>query len=123
MPAVPALHANSRSAACESESSESADTSMPLVGFTAYGCDSDPTKIAEIWDEGMPDVSSASCAASKANVKLSSSRPGTDFSSTPRLAKRPTGSCCQCRAISEIFIRYFGRYTPKPTIAEWAIEV
>src|SRR3989338_10285710 len=95
---------------------------MPLVGFTAYGCDSDPTNIADTWDEGMPDVSSAMVAASNASVKLSSSFPGTDFSSTPRLDRSAAGSCSQCFAISDVLIRYFGIYTPKPTMAEWAMR-
>jgi len=41
--AVPALHANSRSAAVKSGAASTASERIVAVGLTAYGCDSDPT--------------------------------------------------------------------------------
>ena len=43
IPAVPALHANSKSAAVKLGDALIASATIVAVGFTAYGCDSDPT--------------------------------------------------------------------------------
>ena len=43
MPAVPALQANSKSAAVNFGVAQTASATMEAVGFTAYGCDSEPT--------------------------------------------------------------------------------
>src|SRR3989344_173048 len=81
--AVPALQANSRSAAWQKGFSLRAETSIPLVGFTAYGWLSDPTKTAPISPREISEDLKAASAASNANVKESSSGDGTDFSMTP----------------------------------------
>ena len=43
IPAVPALQANSKSAAVHFGVAQTASATMEAVGFTAYGCDSEPT--------------------------------------------------------------------------------
>ena len=78
---------------------------MLLVGFTAYGWLSEPTKIAEISEEWMPAISIACFPASKAMVKLSSSGPGTVFSVMPRFLRMSLGSWFQWRAISSVLMR------------------
>jgi hypothetical protein len=58
---------------------------VPL-GFTAYGCDSDPMYSAPIFCGSIPARSIAARPAATDMVIVSSSNPGTDFSfnSNPR---------------------------------------
>ena len=53
-------------------------------------------------------------------VIVSSSRPGTDFSSRRRPLRIPSGSRPHCRAISSALIRLRGTYAPYPTIPAMA---
>src|SRR5574341_2368689 len=77
---VPALQANSQSAACVFGTAPIASATKVEVGLTAYGWDSDPTQTARnsvgsIWARFM-----ALRAASMDIVITSSSSPGTAFS-------------------------------------------
>src|ERR1044071_7886218 len=79
MASVPALQANSQSAACVLGTAPMASATSVEVGFTAYGWDSDPTQTARsscglIWARFM-----ALRAASMDMVITSSSMPGTAF--------------------------------------------
>ena len=80
MASVPALQANSQSAAWVLGTAPIASATSVDVGLTAYGCDSDPTQTARrsvgsIWARFI-----ALRAASIDMVMTSSSIPGTAFS-------------------------------------------
>ena len=77
---VPALQANSQSAACVLGTAPMASATMVDVGFTAYGCDSEPTHTARSSCGSIPARAMALRAASIDIVATSSSRPGTAFS-------------------------------------------
>ena len=80
MAAVPALHANSRSAAVIAGVASIASATMVDVGLTAYGCDSEPMYTAPM-SFGLTSGTLAIMflAASVAMVTTSSSGLGTDF--------------------------------------------
>ncbi len=77
---LPALHANSRSAAWMWGVAPSASPTTVDDGLTAYGCDSLPTHTARSSCGSMPARASALRAASMDIVMVSSSSPATAFS-------------------------------------------
>ena len=77
---LPALQANSRSAACTYGVAPMASATMVEVGLTAYGCDSLPTHTARISCGSICARASALRAASMDMVSVSSSSPATAFS-------------------------------------------
>src|SRR5512142_1272259 len=77
---VPALQANSQSAACVCGTAPIASATIVDVGFTAYGCDSEPTHTARSSWGSICALDMALRAASMDIVATSSSSPGTAFS-------------------------------------------
>src|SRR5512138_793702 len=109
---VPALQANSQSAACVLGAAPIASATMVEVGFTAYGCDSDPTQTARISVGSIWARFIALRAASMDIVITSSSSPGTAFS----LMGVPPLPSVQTRATSLAGSRKRGTYEPYPTM-------
>ncbi len=77
---VPALQANSMSAAWTCGAAPMASATMVEVGLTAYGCDSEPIQTARISAGSIPARFMALRTASSDMVITSSSSPGTAFS-------------------------------------------
>jgi hypothetical protein len=85
-----------------------ASATMVEVGFTAYGCDSEPTQTARSSCGSIPARAMALRAASIDIVATSSSRPGTAFS----LMGRPALPPIHTRETSRAGNRYLGTYAP-----------
>jgi len=96
MASLPALHANSRSAAWMLAAAPMASATTVEVGFTAYGCDSLPTHTARSSCGSIRARASALRAASMDIESVSSSSPATAFS----LIGRPPEPSVQTRATS-----------------------
>src|SRR5512133_2664507 len=109
---VPALQANSQSAAWVLGAAPIASATSVEVGFTAYGCDSDPTQTARISVGSIWARFIALRAASMDMVITSSSSPGTAFS----LMGSPPLPSVQTRATSLAGRRKRGTYAPYPTM-------
>ncbi len=93
---LPALQANSQSAACVFGTAPIASATMVEVGLTAYGWDSLPTHTARISVGSICARASALRAASMDIVTTSSSSPATAFS----VIGVPPMSSVHTRAIS-----------------------
>src|SRR5580658_7694629 len=110
--AVPALQANSKSAAVRLGVAPTAWDTTVAVGFTAYGWDSDPTYSAPICCGSIAPRMRAVRRASVEIVIVSSSGAGTllrwTFSDWPM----PSPSEPHTRPISIGVIRYRGTYAP-----------
>ena len=112
IPSLPALQANSRSAQCTAGTAPIASASTVPDGFTAYGCDSEPTYTASIVCGSIPARASARRDAVTAIVMVSSSRAGTDFSCSSRPRSYDSASAPHTLAISGSLIRRRGTYEP-----------
>ncbi len=113
---VPALQANSKSATWTSGPMPEGVDDDRAARLDRVGVRLGPDVQGPDPAGSMPDLASAPCAAATEIVIVSSSMPGTDFSSSisPRLMA--AGSLPHWRAISSDLILLRGMYAPYPTM-------